>query len=46
MLGRNFIGRASRCMPNSLFFYNVYKVVKQDLKITKIWAKYVPKPLT
>jgi len=37
---------ASRSMPDSLFIYIVYKVVKQDLKITKIWAKFVPKPLT
>ena len=36
------------CLPDSLIMclYIVNKVVKQDLKMTKIWAKFVQKSLT
>ena len=33
------------CLPD-ICFYIVNKVVKQDLKMTKIWVKFVPKSLT
>ena len=45
----NNISKGSRIMFSRKLvyaFYIVNKVVKQDLKMTKIWVKFVPNSLT
>ena len=45
----NPISKGSRNMfarPPDICFYIVNKLVKQDVKMTKIWVKFIPKSLT
>ena len=45
----NYISKGSQSMyarQPDIFFYIVIKVIKQDLKMTKIQVKFVPKSLT